>query len=312
MEKWASLIVKMGSHANPIPVFNRYTGAIETEPVYGEKWLRWTYESVAGRLALGVVVRRHWFSRFYGWRMSRPGSRSRVIPFIARYRVDEAELAQPTGTFETFNDFFSRKLRPAARPVCDLPGSVIFPADGRHLGFPEASAASSFYAKGQSLNLAELLQSDELARKYEQGALVISRLCPVDYHRFHFPCSGICGDPELVNGMLYSVSPIALRRNLGYLTQNKRVITHLESPECGRVVLIEIGATCVGTIVQTSNAGAVRKGEEKGYFRFGGSCVISIFEPGKLRLAQDLIDHSREGREIYAKMGDHLGTVCSA
>lgn len=244
--------------------------------------------------------------------MSTRRSRSRVAPFIARYGVDEGEFAQPADAFESFNEFFSRDLKASARPICDLPGSVVFPADGRHLGFSDVGATNRFYAKGQLLNLAALLGSDELARRYERGSLVISRLCPVDYHRFHFPCSGTCGEPKLVNGMLYSVSPIALRRNLDYLTQNKRVITHVDSSECGRVVLIEIGATCVGTIVQTSCGGPVIKGQEKGYFRFGGSCVISLFEPRKVRLAEDLIMNSRDGREIYARMGDHLGTVVSA
>jgi phosphatidylserine decarboxylase len=241
--------------------------------------------------------------------MSTRRSRSRVAPFIARYGVDEGEFAQPSNTYQSFNDFFSRQLKPSARPISELPGSVVFPADGRHLGFPDVGATNQFYAKGQLLNLAELLGDEELGRKYEHGSLVISRLCPVDYHRFHFPCAGVSGDPELVNGMLYSVSPIALRRNLGYLTQNKRVITHISGSECGRAIMIEIGATCVGTIVQTSRAGPVLKGQEKGYFRFGGSCVISLFEPRTVSLAEDLINHSHEGREIYARMGDHLGTV---
>jgi phosphatidylserine decarboxylase len=85
--------------------------------------------------------------------------------------------------------------------------------------------------------------------------MLISRLCPSDYHRFHFPVSGIPSEAKLVNGSLYSVSPIALRRNIRYLVMNKRVITLIEAPEFGTVAMIEVGATNVGSIVQTFTRG---------------------------------------------------------
>ena len=171
-------------------------------------------------------------------------------------------------------------------------------------------AAAGFYAKGQRFNLASFLGDAALAAKFAGGAMLISRLCPVDYHRFHFPVAGTAGEPRLINGFLYSVSPIALRQNLSYLWQNKRMITLVASPVFGPVAVCEIGATMVGGIFQAFIPGrAVAKGEEKGLFKFGGSCVITLFQPGKIKLDADLVKHSAEGLEVYARMGEHLGVA---
>lgn len=293
----------------PIEVFNRYSGRIEHESIYGERWLRWTYGTGPGRLALALAVKRAWFSRLYGWRMGRPASAALIAPFIARYGIDPAEFAQPPGTFRSFNDFFTRALQPSARPICADRDSAVFPADGRHLGFENIAATDRFYAKGQRLDVAELLADCGLARRFEGGTIVISRLCPTDYHRFHFPCAGAAGAPRLVRGTLASVSPIALRDRLGHLVENKRAVTPLESTASGTVALVEIGATCVGTIVHTRAPGPVKAGDEKGFFAFGGSCVVTLFEPGRVRLAADLAAQSAAGRELYARMGDRMAAL---
>ena len=290
-----------------IAVYNRYTGSLETESVYGEKWLRWSYETAAGRLMLNAVIKRAWFSRWYGWRMSRPGSRRLVQPFVETYGLDETEFADPVTSFRSFNDFFSRELRSGARPIDPDPASIVFPADGRHLGFPSIGSQDRIYAKGQSLNLHELFDDSELARRFAGGAVVISRLCPVDYHRFHMPCAGVLSEPRSIPGPLFSVSPIALRSQVGFLAENKRAVSLIRETVCGTVAMVEVGATCVGTIIQTAPPGWVAKGVEKGMFRFGGSCVITLFEPKRVKLSDDLATESARGYEIFARMGDRLG-----
>jgi phosphatidylserine decarboxylase len=147
-----------------------------------------------------------------------------------------------------------------------------------------------------------------LADKFAGGAMLISRLCPVDYHRFHFPVAGVPGEPRLINGWLYSVSPVALRKNIRYLVENKRVVTLVESPGFGTVAMIEVGATNVGSIKQTHVAGRpVAKGEEKGLFKFGGSCVITVFQRDRIKFDADFVKQSAECIETYARMGDRLG-----
>lgn len=294
--------------------FHREEGTIREEAIYGEKSLRWAYENALGRLALESVVKRAFFSRFYGWLMSRPGSRKRIDPFLSEYGLDPDEFADSVDSFESFNAFFVRRLKPSARPIDPASDSVVFPADGRHLGFPDVGELDGIYAKGQQLSLDDLVGGDrDLADRFRRGTLVISRLCPVDYHRFHFAVGGELSEPRVLNGPLYSVSPIALRRRIEILGENKRVMTRLRSEQVGEVLILEIGATNVGSIVQTAAAGGrVEKGEEKGFFAFGGSMTLLLFEPGRVRLEADLVEQSRGGRELYARMGERLGAAIRA
>jgi phosphatidylserine decarboxylase len=290
----------------PIQFFNPQTGKVEIENVYGEGFLRWAYGNPAGRLTVELAVKRAWFSRWYGWRMDRPASAAKIAPFIKQFGLDTSEFADPPESFESFNAFFFRKLKADARPVDADPSVAVFPADGRHLALPVIDEADNFYIKGQRLDLRSFLADDGLYREFSGGALLISRLCPVDYHRYHFPVSGEAEAPVLLNGPLYSVSPLALRRRLAILWENKRSRTVIESPVFGKVLVMEIGATCVGSMRATYRPGPVAKGQEKGYFTFGGSCVVTLFQPGRIRFREDLLAHSAESRETYARMGERL------
>lgn len=298
--------------SEPIRYYHRYKQTVETEQIYGERWLRFAYENPVGRGFVGLLARRTLFSAYYGWRMNRAYSAQLVIPFIVKYDLDVDEFARSAFEFKTFNEFFWRGLKSTARPIVAGERVAALPADGRHLAFPDVDAADGFYVKGAKFTLAELLGDEALAAQFAGGSMLISRLCPVDYHRFHFPVAGVPGEPRLINGWLYSVSPVALRRNIRYLVENKRVVTLLRSPQFGTVAMIEVGATNVGTIKQTHVPDrAVAKGEEKGVFKFGGSCVITLFERGRIRFDADLVTQSAQHVETYARMGDRLGEAIS-
>ncbi len=300
-------------HSDPILYFNRHTEQAEHELVYGEGWLRWLYGSISGRVIGSTVARRILFSRWYGWRMNRQASRAKIRPFIDRFGLNISEFAEPVSSFRSFNEFFYRRLRDGARPIHPDPGCVVFPADGRHLGFANLATSDSFFIKGQRFNLPAFLAGNpDRVRRYSGGPAVFSRLCPVDYHRFHFPVAGVPGPPARINGWLWSVSPIALRRNLALLWENRRWFTEIETPDLGRVLMAEIGATNVGSTVYTFEPGVpVTKGLEKGYFQFGGSAVLTLFEPGRVRLADDLLACSRQHQELYARMGSPMATILS-
>ncbi len=292
----------------PITYYNRYSRQLEQEAVYGLAWLKWSYGHPLGRLSLHAMVKRAFFSRWYGRRMDAVKSQNKIIPFLQKYNTDISEFADPVESFKSFNDFFYRKLKPSARPISKDLDSVIFPADGRHLGFQDVSKAPGFFVKGQKFDLLRFLGDAELAMRYKHGAVVLSRLCPVDYHRFHFPLGGVAGSTHHIDGPLYSVNPMALRQNLNYLVENKRSWCRIESPEFGSVIMCEIGATCVGGIVHTyAPQHMVLKGQEKGYFKFGGSSTLLLFPPGSVQLDADLLEHSAQQRELYARMGDRMG-----
>ncbi len=292
-----------------IVYYDRYRNETCVEKVYGDKALRWTYGTLAGRISLNVAVKRALFSHWYGWRMDRPSTRQKIAPFIKDYELDSSEFVRNVDDFASFNEFFFRELKPAARPIDADPSSVVFPADGRHLCVPDLSNCDGLFVKGEMFDLAKLWKDRKLSDQYASGSLLLSRLCPVDYHRFHFPAAGVPGSTRLINGPLYSVNPIALCQNIHILTTNKRCITELITEAFGTILVMEIGATCVGSICQTYASGtSVSKGSEKGYFRFGGSSTIMVFEPGRIQFDQDLVENSKQHRELYARVGDHLGT----
>lgn len=288
-----------------IRYFNRYSQKEEVEEIYGEPYLRWTYDTAMGRLGLWLVAKRVLFSRWYGWRMNRPASAKKIRPFMENYSLDTSEFLEDVSKYSSFNDFFYRKLKPEARPIEGDEDCVSFPADGRHLGITDLSGVDGLYAKGQNFDLSGLLGDAELAARYEGGSAVISRLCPVDYHRYHAPVGGEIVEQRLINGWLFSVSPIALRRSVDYLWENKRVLTIINTERLGQVAFVAIGATLVGSIKMTVNKGiTIARGEELGYFAFGGSCVITLFEKGQVKLEADLRSYGSQQTEIYAKVGD--------
>ncbi len=288
---------------------HRYDGCIRREKVYGQKWLKLIYSSPLGKIPLWAAIKRAWFSNWYGRKMNRPESQEKISGFIREFDLDETEFASPANSFASFNDFFSRKLKAGARPICKEPETIAFPADGRHLGFSNLAETSSIFVKGQTFDLPGLFQSNELAKPYLRGSLVISRLCPVDYHRFHFPVQGHASQPKLINGFLYSVNPLALRKKISIFWQNKRFLSFINTKNGGRVAQFLVGATCVGSVSFASDfPRAVCKGDEFGYFSFGGSSVLTLFEEGKVSLSPDLLKNSSEGIELYAKMGDQMGS----
>lgn len=296
---------------DPIHFYNRYTGQIETEAVYGGGFLKWAYGNPLGKASVEVLVKRAFFSRFYGWWMDRPSTAAKVKPFVDTFGLDAQEFVKKSDEFISFNDFFSRALKSEARPIHSDMDAVVFPADGRHLGFQDLSNVEHVFVKGQSFDLHALLGDADLANQYRHGSAVLSRLCPTDYHRFHFSVQGKAGQTQLINGDLYSVNPMALRQNLSYLWENKRTLTPVVTERWGQVLIMEIGATNVGSIMQTFQLGSTlqQKGQEKGYFRFGGSATMTFFEPGTVRLAKDLLTQSVKGIELYARMGDLMGTA---
>ncbi|MBR5213411.1 MAG: phosphatidylserine decarboxylase [Akkermansia sp.] len=294
-----------------IKFYNRYTGEIETEKVLGEKYLRWVYGTTLGKVGLHVLIKRAIFSRLLGASKNTRKSAESIPAFIEEYGINTEEMLRPVEDYTSFNDFFYRKLKPGARPLAEG-NVVVLPADGRHMGWQDAATMQSVFIKGQKFDLPALLGSEELAEKYEHGTVVLSRLCPVDYHRFHFVAEGTPEKAHLIPGPLASVSPYCLRHKLAWLWTNKRELTMLHSERVGDVIQLAVGATGVGAIFQTYESGKpVAMGDEQGYFAFGGSTVMTFFEPGRIQLAEDILRNTADCRETFARQGDLLGTVIS-
>ncbi len=298
-----------------ITYFDRQTKREEREKVYGHFFLKLLYGKnlfyrMISAVFLPLFSRVSLLSHLYGAFQKSSLSRRKVKPFIQAFHVDSSEFLDSVDSYRSFNDFFIRRLKPECRPMTPGVDIAVLPADARYLVFPDIEAANGFWVKGKKFSLETLLRDKKLASRYGQGAMVIARLCPVDYHRFHFPLACVPGPARLINGPLYSVNPMALKRNIQILSENKRMITTLQTKNFGEVLFIEVGATYVGSIHQTYTPDApCEKGEEKGYFSFGGSCLILLFEPNTIVFDQDLIDASLKKREVRGLLGQSLGRV---
>lgn len=299
---------------DPIHYIDRLSGEEKTEKVFGKSALGLLYGDSALSKLIGRPLNRLWarnplFSSLYGCWQKQPWTKRNIRSFIADYDVEASEFQEPIDAFNSFNDFFIRKLKTSARPVAAGDKVAVIPADGRYLFFPDVDAADGFIVKGKKFNLSTFLENDKLAEEYRHGTMIIARLCPSDYHRFHFPCDCIPGTSELINGWLYSVNPIALKKDIEIFTQNKRAITALETTAFGKVLYIEVGATNVGSIHQTYTPHEPQaKGMEKGYFSFGASTLVLLFPAGSIQLDADLLGLAgTQGLEIKCLMGQSMG-----
>lgn len=295
-----------------IKYIDRLSGKRETEKVYGSTALQMLYgDSLMSKLCsplLYFVSKNPIFSALFGWWQRRSFTKKNIVPFIKNFHVDTSEFLEPVECFQSFNDFFIRKLKPESRPITSSENSVVIPADGRYLFFPNIDEAEGFVVKGEKFHLSTLLQCEKLAHKYAKGTMIIARLCPSDYHRFHFVCECTPGETRWINGWWHSVNPIAIRKNIHIFSNNKRTICELNTEIFGKVIFMEIGATNVGSVTQTYTPHYPHsKGAEKGFFSFGASSLIIFFEPNTIILDDDLIAASKQYTEIRCFMGQSMG-----
>lgn len=209
-----------------------------------------------------------------------------------------SEVLLPLEKFRNFNEFFYRALKPEARPCSapDEPKIVVSPADCRSVVFDRMSEATSIWVKGREFSVERLLGNayPEDAARYKNGALGVFRLAPQDYHRFHIPVDGVMGEPKTIEGEYYTVNPMAIRSALDVYGENVRVLVPIDSVAHGRVMVICVGAMMVGSTIITRKAGEkVSRAEELGYFKFGGSTLLVLFEEGMINFDSDLVDNSK-------------------
>ncbi len=290
-----------------ITFWNRRTARVEQELVYGEGAIRWLYETSIGQALSGSVIAKPWVSAVYGGLQDSARSAKKVAPFVQQFSIPMAEYED--GPFRSFNDFFIRRFRPGARPITQVPSEIAAFAEARYYAIAALDPAQRFPVKGIALTAAELVGDAKLAAPFSGGPAFIARLCPVDYHRYHFPDDGRVVSSARRAGPLHSVNPLALQFKPDILITNERQVTILETTHFGKLAYVEIGATMVGKIVQSHDASRpFSRGDEKGYFLFGGSSVVLLGEPGKWTPDADLLTQTALGRETLVRLGERIAT----
>ncbi|UKZ73332.1 hypothetical protein TrVFT333_000977 [Trichoderma virens FT-333] len=322
--KWYSKVItkisyggyKLGANSANILVQDRLTGQINEEKmsVYVRLGIRLLYKGLKSKDMENKRIRRMLknLSIKQGKKFDDPASRDEIEKFIDFHRLDMSEVLLPIEEFKNFNEFFYRALKPGARPCSapDNPRIIVSPADCRSVVFNQITQATKIWVKGREFNMKRLLGDaypDDVSR-FENGALGIFRLAPQDYHRFHIPVDGVMGKPITIAGEYYTVNPMAIRSALDVYGENVRVLVPIDSEVHGRVMVICVGAMMVGSTVITRKEGErVSRAEELGYFAFGGSTILLLFEPGKMRFDDDLVDNSNGALETLIRVGMSIG-----
>ncbi|KAJ3154639.1 hypothetical protein HDU89_007877 [Geranomyces variabilis] len=320
--KWYSKIVSyvtyggysLGKNNANIIVQDRATGQLVEErmPSYVRLGIRLLYQFRSGRSAVDRRLIKNLLKNLsvkQGRKFDSPTSRKAIKHFVAFHNLPLDEVLDPLDSFETFNQFFYRRLKPGARVIASPdPNVAVSAADCRLSCFTTVERAKALWIKGREFTIPKLLEDEEMAKAFEGGSLCIFRLAPQDYHRFHFPVDCTVGPTKWIEGTYFTVNPMAIRTTVDVYTENVRSVTYLDSPEFGRIAYVAIGAMMVGSTVLTSEPGQkAKRGDEHGYFAFGGSTIILLFEKDIIEFDSDLLENSGQNLETLVRMGNSIG-----
>lgn len=278
-------------------------GNIVREDNSQDNMLKGIYGSVWGRCFLRVATMPV-ISRIAGFFLSSRPSCVINKPFIKSNNIDMSEYKECE--YKSFNDFFTREIKPEKRPVDRGADVLVSPADGRVSAY-KIDSESVFKIKDSFYTVESILQSKVAAMYYRDGYCVIIRLCVDNYHRYSYVDNGILGGVKFIKGVLHTVNPEALKHYNIY-KENCRECSVLNTENFGKVTYVEVGALLVGKIKNRHTTGyRFAKGEEKGMFEYGGSTVVLFIEKGKAVIDEDLLGNTEEGFETAVIMGERIG-----
>jgi phosphatidylserine decarboxylase len=249
-----------------------------------------------------------------------PSSKSHIKPFIDSFKLWDSmkEMKKPDpNDYETFNEFFSREIKPEARPVHEPENDLVTssPADCRLTAFPTVDLATKYWIKGTGFTLDRLLDDTELAQYFDGGSIVIARLAPQDYHRWHSPITGTVVSVKKIPGTYYTVNPQAINQSglLNVFAENRRDVMIMNRTATGsKIAVVPVGAMLVGSIVWSEGmetpGTSMKRGDCQGAFQYGGSTVIVVYPKGEVALDDDLVKNSCDHQcETVVKVGWRVG-----
>lgn len=266
------------------------------------------YGSRMGRALVRTLIRPG-VSKACGWLLDRRISRAAVGPFVRSkgVRLEDYEKTD----YCSYNDFFTRVIKADRRPVDMTPESLIAPCDSK-LTVYDIDENARFVVKGTEYTMESLTRSRKLAERYAGGQLLLFRLTVDDYHHYCYVDSGEKSENHYIDGVFHTVNPAACEQYPVY-KENSRCVSFLKSQNFGVLMMIEVGALMVGKIVNLEDGKAiVARGEEKGYFAFGGSTVILCLKKGRAVIDADILANSREGIETRVLQGMKIGRAAAA
>lgn len=280
-------------------------GNIYNEEKEMEIFLDSIYSSALGRGCMKVLSM-PFISKAGGILLNSKLSAGYAYAYAEKHGIDLFDYEDREYT--SFNDFFTRRIKPGRRCIDRDENVLICPSDGKVSAY-EIAQSDMFVIKNSVYTVGSLLRDSKLAKRYEGGTAIIIRLTPDDYHRYVYCADGIKSHDRHIKGSLHTVRP-TVNKYLPVFKENSRSYCMLRTEKFGDIIQMEIGAMMVGKITNVNTAcAAVRKGEEKGYFEFGGSTIALLLEKDKVRVCEDLLDATKHGYETKLLMGSRLGNA---
>lgn len=265
------------------------------------KILVFFYSNIIGRLILKLFTGK-WFSNLIAFYMRSPLSKLRIKRFIKKNKINMDDYV--SSKYSCFDEFFIRELKPNKRILSNDESILVSPCDAK-LSVYKIDDYTNLNIKNSNYTIKELLQDKDLASKYQDGYCLVFRLCVDDYHHYHYIDSGITKRFKRINGKLHTVRPIA-HQHTKVFSENTREYTLLDTHHFGNVIQMEVGALLVGKICNLKKNSFTR-GEEKGYFRFGGSTVVLLFEKDKIVIDSDILEQTQKDIEVKVSMFESIG-----
>lgn len=277
-------------------------GKIYEEENGQDRLLEKLYGTMAGQVSLKILTK-PWVSKLGGAFLSSSFSKCLIKGFIKRNKICMEEYEQKR--YQSYNDFFTRKIKKGMRPMPKDPNLLPSPCDGKVSVYP-ISEDTSFMVKDTRYTVDTLLRNRKIARYFQGGYAVVLRLTVDDYHRYCYFDDGIKSGNRFVPGIYHTVNPRA-NDYVEIYKENAREFTMMKTKHFGNVVQVEVGALMVGKIVNHHGCGIMTRGEEKGYFEFGGSTIILLFEKDKIEISRELLERTKIQCETKIRQGEVLG-----
>lgn len=263
--------------------------------------LKFLYNTLLGRIILKLVTN-SFFSNLIGIYMKSSLSKIRIKKFIKKNNINMDEYVSEK--YKNFDSFFTRKIKDGKRDLSNNSNILISPCDGKLL-VCKIDNDLKLNIKNSIYTINELLKNDSLATQYKDGYCLVYRLCVDDYHHYSYIDDGKVLMKKRIKGIFHTVQPIAFKKYKVY-SENNREYQLLKTKNFGNIIQMEVGALGVGKIVNR-NINIFKKGEEKGYFRFGGSTIVLLFEKDKIIIDDDIIANSAKDIETIVKMYEIVG-----
>ena len=269
-----------------------------------DKLLSFLYTNIFGRMLLKPLIQPQ-VSKLAGRYLSSAHSKWLISKFIERNEIN-MDIYEECD-YSSFNVFFTRKIKPDCRPVPEDLDVLISPCDCLATVYP-IQENTTFSIKNTEYTLRSLLRSPRLAKRFRGGYAYILRLTVEDYHRYLYSVSGKQSKNYHIDGTFHTVNPIA-NDYLPIYKENTREYTVIHSKEFGDVLQMEVGALLVGKISNHKQSTVVTRGEEKGFFEYGGSTIVVLTQKGRVTPRSDLLTNSKNGYETKVLQAHPLGIL---